>query len=246
MVVASLPGMSSMLMLMAASLILSAVVSAEDSEVRTVKKSKYRIDGLMPYSDDLFRIKFRATFEDHLNAEVAPLFSHGGERIRFEMGGQDFRTVFNSAENEDFDFIFTFPNMAGCLEAEFGASALLTMRNLRRGMELNMYGGVIFTRADRDDINSVHDLRDKRVAAVDILMMQHQWMVFMENGMDMMNDVGQVSCIPAPRNLDIDAWIDLIPMILVILRRGLISAWQWVATPIIITTDTAAALQPRP
>jgi len=77
-------------------------------------------------------------------------------------------------------------------------------------------------------------------------MMQHQWMVFMENGMDMMNDVGQVSCIPAPRNLDIDAWIDLIPMILVILRRGLISAWQWVATPIIITTDTAAALQPRP
>jgi hypothetical protein len=160
--------------------------------VRAVKRSIYRIHGLMPYPDDLFRTKFGATFEDHLNAEVAPLFSHGGEPIRFEMGGEDFRTVFESAENEDFDFIFTFPNMAGCLEAEFGASPLLTMRNLRRGMELNMYGGIIFTRADRDDINSVHDLRDKRVDAVDVLMMQHQWMVFKENSMDMFNDLGQL------------------------------------------------------
>lgn len=216
------------MLVLVAFVVLSAMVDGAEIGMRPAKRGTYRIHGLMTYPEELFRKKFSATFDEYLNAEVAPLFSHGGEHIRFEMGGQDFGTIFDSAEMEDFDFIFTFPNMAGCLEAEFGASPLLTMRDLRRGIELNRYGGVIFTRADRDDISSVHDLKDKNVYAVELLLIQHQWMIFQENGMDMMNDVGQVSaptspCMPAfppsPCTQFISAWIHLILVSAVALHR---------------------------
>lgn len=47
----------------------------------------------------------------------------------------------NQGHNER-DFIFTYPNMAGCLEAEFRHIPLLTVRNIRGGVSgLNHYGG---------------------------------------------------------------------------------------------------------
>lgn len=117
------------------------------------------------------------------------------------MGSESFETIFTSAELARFDFVFTFPNMVGCLEAEFHAAPIVTLRNFRRQRELNRYGGVIFTRADRNDINTVADLADKVVTGTSILLCQHQWRVFQENGMNMMGDVAQVSpaTLPTPR-----------------------------------------------
>lgn len=117
---------------------------------------------------------------------------------RFEMGFQTFDTIFEAGNNKEFDFVFTFPNMAGCLEMEFNAAPLLTLRNFRRNIELNRYGGVIFTTVNRTDITSVKDLRGKVVMGTSPLLCQHQWRVFQENGINMFGDVDQVTPTPNP------------------------------------------------
>ena len=47
------------------------------------------------------------------------------------------------------------------MQAEFLQTALCTVRNYRGGRELNHYGGVIFALANRTDIQTVRDLKDK-------------------------------------------------------------------------------------
>jgi hypothetical protein len=55
-----------------------------------------------------------------------------------------------------------------CLNAEFGANPVATLRNLPNKKELNRYGGVIFTRGNRDDIQSLEDVKDKILLAISI------------------------------------------------------------------------------
>jgi len=68
------------------------------------------------------------------------------------------------------DFSFVYPNMAGCLEAEFLNVPLTTVRNYRGGFEsgLNHYGGVVYALSSRTDIKGIEDLKDKVVTACQI------------------------------------------------------------------------------
>lgn len=161
-------------------------------------KTLYRIHGMTPYPPVLFQRWFKSTFVDYLNREVGNKTS---PRITFETNSESFDTVFESAEKGKFDFVFTFPNMAGCLEAEFHAVPLVTLRNLRGGHELNRYGGVIFTKKSRTDINSVQDLKGKIITATNILLCQHQWRVFKDAGVNMFGDPAQVCDVPCARVL---------------------------------------------
>lgn len=43
--------------------------------------------------------------------------------------------------------------------SEFGAGAILSLRNLRQGIELNKFGGVIITAANRTDITEIMHLK---------------------------------------------------------------------------------------
>jgi hypothetical protein len=45
------------------------------------------------------------------------------------------------------DFVYTNPSIFSCLESEFQLISLVTLRNLALGVEVDQFGGVIFSKA---------------------------------------------------------------------------------------------------
>jgi len=78
------------------------------------------------------------------------------------------------------DFVLTNPASYASLEAEFGVSRLVTLRNLRAGHSYTKFGALIFTRADRSDINSLYDLKGKSFMAVHPNAFGGWWMAWRE------------------------------------------------------------------
>ena len=70
-------------------------------------------------------------------------------------------------ERGELDFILTNPGHYVELEADYGITRIATLKNFRHGKPSKTFGAVIFTRASRDDIQTLVDLRGKTFAAVD-------------------------------------------------------------------------------
>jgi len=85
----------------------------------------------------------------------------------FELVPLDFDGVMREVAADRVDFVLTNPAMYVNLEYEYGASRMVTMLNLRQGLAVSHFGGVIFCRADRDDIKSLKDVAGKMFMAVD-------------------------------------------------------------------------------
>jgi diguanylate cyclase (GGDEF)-like protein len=67
---------------------------------------------------------------------------------------------------QDVDFVLTNPGSYVTLESLHGVTRMLTLRALRQGRVLTEFGAVIFTRADRDDIRTLADLKGKSFMGV--------------------------------------------------------------------------------
>jgi signal transduction histidine kinase len=78
----------------------------------------------------------------------------------------------------DFDFVLTNPASYIELEIKYGASRIATLQNKRHGGAYTQYGAVIFTRADRNDINSLKDLKGKAFVAVSETALGGWWMAW--------------------------------------------------------------------
>ena len=79
----------------------------------------------------------------------------------------DFREADAAVKNREIDFIIANPSIYVDLEVRYGAQPIATIKNQMAGRSFSVFGGVIFTGADRSDINSLNDLRNKRFMAVD-------------------------------------------------------------------------------
>jgi diguanylate cyclase (GGDEF)-like protein/PAS domain S-box-containing protein len=86
---------------------------------------------------------------------------------RFEIVPLPFDRVIDAVRNRDIDFVLANPSFYVELEARYGVTRIATLRNRSGDRGYARFGGVIFTRADRDDINTITDLRRKRFAAVE-------------------------------------------------------------------------------
>lgn len=75
----------------------------------------------------------------------------------------DFDDILPAAEENTIDFLLSNPACYIRMEIKFGAVQIATLENIRRGIT---FGGVIFYRAERDDINHLADMEGKRVMAV--------------------------------------------------------------------------------
>ena len=64
------------------------------------------------------------------------------------------------------DFVLSNPASYAGLEATEGISRIATLRNRRLGKGYTKFGALILTRADRNDINTLKDLRGKKFLAV--------------------------------------------------------------------------------
>ncbi len=114
---------------------------------------------------------------------------------RFDVAPLDFTAVEPAVAAGSLDFVLVNPAIDVILEVEHGVSRLATLRNGSDGSGHNVFGGVIFTRADRDDINRLQDLAGKRFMAVDPSSLGGFEMasaVLHQEGIDPAKDLGQL------------------------------------------------------
>lgn len=107
---------------------------------------------------EITRQQWQAT-NDHLNARVA-----GG--YRFTMEPLYFTELDKAIDEKRFDFILTNPEHYVATREHNGLAVIATLMPLVEGHPVDSFGGVIFARADRDDINRLADIRGKVVSAV--------------------------------------------------------------------------------
>ena len=103
-----------------------------------------------------------------------------------------FDRVNGAVDSGAVDFILVNPGIYVNLEVKYRVSRIATMNN-RRGNNIlyNIFGGVIFSRRDRDDLKHLEDLRGQRFMAVDETSLggfQMAWRELNANGINPYKD----------------------------------------------------------
>ncbi len=89
---------------------------------------------------------------------------------RFRVVPLGFDEIHRAIRRREVDFVLANSAYFVDLESSYGVSAVVTLRNrIGDGPVTNVFGGVIFTRSDREDIGELRDLRGRSFAAVDPL-----------------------------------------------------------------------------
>jgi two-component system sensor histidine kinase TtrS len=89
------------------------------------------------------------------------------EGYHFTILPLSFSRISEFVEMEFVDFILVNPGIYVDLEVRYGIARLATLNNRVGGLSLNHFSSVIFTRHDREDIQSLGELRGKSFLAVD-------------------------------------------------------------------------------
>ena len=97
--------------------------------------------------------------ENYLNQKI-----HG---IHFSLIPMDYPELEEAINSKSIDFIIPNSGQYVYFEAKNHISRIATMTKYKNGKWLSDFGGVIFTRANRSDINKITDLDAKKIAAVD-------------------------------------------------------------------------------
>lgn len=101
-----------------------------------------------------------------------------------------------AVENKNIDFILTNTGHYIELEANENIKSMVTLVKSIDGVSTKKFGGVIFTRADRSDINSVMDLRGKIFLAVKKSSLGGflvAWEEFLAHNIDPISDLGSLT-----------------------------------------------------
>ena len=105
-------------------------------------------------------------------AKVMKKWTATGEYLSSKLGKTveivplDFDKVNPAIEANEVDFFLINSSMFVTAKVKYGATAIATMINSRQGQALKSFGGVIFTTAYNDGINSLADLKGKTFMAV--------------------------------------------------------------------------------
>lgn len=106
-----------------------------------------------------------------------------------------FEEINNTVNTGVVDFIIANSSIYAELEALYNVSRIATMEKIRLGKGYTVFGGVIFTRAVRSDINKIEDLRGKTFAAVDKTSLggfRAAWGQMRRHGIDPFKDLNSV------------------------------------------------------
>ena len=120
--------------------------------------TEVRIAVLAFESKDTAKEKWLPT-ENYLN--------HTLSGYHFTLEPMTYPEVNDAVANLSVDFVITNSGHYVQLEATQYINRVATMAKYKNDVLLNSFGGVIFTRSDRTDINNLKDLSGKRVSAVD-------------------------------------------------------------------------------
>jgi len=125
---------------------------------------------------------------------IAYLEEHISGR-KFRLMPLDLQQMSEALSRGELDFILTNPGNYVELEAGYGITRIATLKNIRNGQPSKTFGAVIFTRADRDDIHTLADLRGKTFDAVDegaFGGFQMAWRELMDADIDPFSDFSEL------------------------------------------------------
>lgn len=101
----------------------------------------------------------------------------------------------SAVERGELDFVVTNTGQYVELEIFFGVSRIATVQKLVRGKPQTQFGAVIFTKASRDDIQTISDLSGKIFIAVNKKAFggfQMAWREMLANGVDPFKDLAEL------------------------------------------------------
>lgn len=145
--------------------------------------------------------------------EWSPTMDYLAEKIpgsRFVAVPMNLREFEAAVGRGEIDFVITNPEHYILLESVHGVSRVATLVKRENGVLVNQFGGVIFTRADRDDIRKLEDVKGKRIASVDrssFAAFLLQYDLLKEHEVDIDRDC-QVDFLGFPQDLSVRAVLD--------------------------------------
>ena len=75
----------------------------------------------------------------------------------------DFNEIGPAVGRGDVDFVIVNTEIYVGLEAQYGATRIATLKNKTKSGPYKVFGGVIFTRANRSDIKDLRDLKEQEL-----------------------------------------------------------------------------------
>ncbi len=138
-------------LLLATLLLPFAVCGAPEEEIRI---------GVLSHRGEPATLSVWTPTADYLSATL--------DGYRFTITPLAFDRVNGAVESGAVDFILVNPGIYVNLEVQYRVTRIATMNNRRGNNALyNIFGGVIFSRRDRQDLQQLEDLRNQRFMAVD-------------------------------------------------------------------------------
>jgi methyl-accepting chemotaxis protein PixJ len=147
------------------------------------QKTRVTIGILAKRGDDKVTQQWQAT-ADYLTQEVPG--------YEFELVPLDFEETYQAVKDGTIDFVIANSGMYVDFEGRYNANRIATLKNLRLGNPYTLFGGVIFRRADRPDIQTLKDLKGKKMMAVNETSLggwQMQWREMKRAGIDRQKDL---------------------------------------------------------
>ena len=128
------------------------------NEAACANTKRYRIGVLAPRGYQICLKEWVHTAK-YLNNKI--------KDVSFEIVPLDFKQVGPAVEKEEVDFICINPSLYVELNMRYGVEAIATLKSFGPNKPYIHYGGVIFTKATRDDIKHYKDLKNKKFAVAD-------------------------------------------------------------------------------
>ncbi len=115
--------------------------------------------GVLSHRGDEATLKNWSPTADYLSREIP--------EYRFVIVPLNFREIEPAVRDQTVDFLLVNPGIYVNMEVRYRITRIATLNNLLNGQPLNIFGGVIFTRADNDAIRELEQIRGQRFMAVD-------------------------------------------------------------------------------
>lgn len=158
------------------------------------ERSQVRIGVLKIWGEKTARQMWQPTI-DYLNWKLP--------RYHFQLVTLNLSDTFSATSQKSIDFILTNPGNYVSLEAKHDIARILTLRARRQGHITTHFGAVIFSRADRDDIQTLADLRNKSFMGVKETAFggfQMAWYELKKHGINPHSDLKKLSFSGFPQD----------------------------------------------
>lgn len=135
-----------------------------------------------------------------------PTIRYLAEEVRgykFRLLPLDLDGMSAALEQRKVDFVLTNPGNYVELERRFGVTRIATLRNRRHGEPYTLFGAVIFVRADREDLRTLSDLKNRSFGAVDkdaFGGFQMAWRELKQAGIDPFRDITRLRFFGFPQD----------------------------------------------